>query len=535
VPSYPLLFLQADLAFAECSRPFSRQLFALAFPNRGWLRRDRQTEAFGHPRSQVGVDRVPVAFDRALLDEALHPLAQVPDDVADQMVPIGRRHHLPVERAGLDEVVVVLVRHVGRAHDLAALYEPARIAVALRVGPRPTITVGRVDRLGVVVVVAHLAVLVVVVHLVDRPVDRQLLIVRAGAIAVRVAVGEQPPQHHPVRAGPDARDKVRHLEPGLLDLGEEVLGVAVEHHPADRDRRVVLVRPDLGQVERVEVVGGRVLVRHDLHLEAPGRVVLAGDRLPQVTPVVVEVLGAYGPGLGVGEVLDALLGLEVVLDPEPLARGVLPHIRAAAVAVHVAVGARRAPVAHQDRHLVGRLGRERPEVPLHVVAAQAGVGHTLLRVNEVGELHGVTHEEDRRVVADEVVVAFFGVELEGEAAHVAVRVRVALFGGHLRETREHRRALANYVEKGGFGPPGDIGGHLEVAEGTAALDVVHAIGDALADEVGQLLEQVGILQQHGTVGADRERGIVARRGVAGIGCCYWSLLFLFVAQLFLQS
>jgi hypothetical protein len=31
-------------------------------------------------------------------------------------------------------------------------------------------------------------------------------------------------------------------------------------------------------------------------------------------------------------------------------------------------------------------------------------------VNEVRELHGVTHEEDRRVVADEVVVALFGID-----------------------------------------------------------------------------------------------------------------------------
>ena len=160
-------------------------------------------------------------------------------------------------------------------------------------------------------------------------------------------------------------------------------------------------------------------------------------------------------------------------------------------------------------HLVGRLGRERPEVPLHVVAAQAGVGQALLRVDEVGELHRVTHEEDRRVVADEVVVAFLGVELEGEAAHVAVRVRVALFGGHRREAHEHRRALADFVEEGGLGPLADVGGHLEVAERAAALDVVHAIGDALADEVGQLLDQVGILQQHGSGRADRERVLVA--------------------------
>ena len=36
-------------------------------------------------------------------------------------------------------------------------------------------------------------------------------------------------------------------------------------------------------------------------------------------------------------------------------------------------GARRAAVAHQLDHLVGRLWRQRPEVPLHVVAAHAAV------------------------------------------------------------------------------------------------------------------------------------------------------------------
>ena len=230
---------------------------------------------------------------------------------------------------------------------------------------------------------------------------------------------------------------------------------------------------------------------------------------------------------------DALLGLEVVLDPELLAGGVLPHIRAAGVGVHVAPGARRAAIAHQVDHLMGRLGRERPEVPLHVVAAHAGVGQTQLRVDEVGEFHRVTHEEDRRVVADDVVVALLGVELDGDAAHVAVRVGGALVGGHDREAQEQRRALANFVEEGGLGPLGNVGGHLEVAEGAAALDVVHAIGDALADEVGQLLVQVPILQQIGAAGADCKRVFIAWCGSAGIGCCD-GLFCVLVAHLFLN-
>src|SRR5258706_15665756 len=86
------------------------------------------------------------------------------------MVPIGRRKLLPVERAGLDEVVIVLVRHVGLAHDLAGIHEPARIVVALRVGLRSAIAVRRVDRLVPIVAGANWAVLVVVLHLRVRPV-----------------------------------------------------------------------------------------------------------------------------------------------------------------------------------------------------------------------------------------------------------------------------------------------------------------------------------------------------------------------------
>ena len=138
-------------------------------------------------------------------------------------------------------------------------------------------------------------------------------------------------------------------------------------------------------------------------------------------------------------------------------------------------------------------------------------------MDEVRELHRVADEEDRRVVADHVVVALFGVELHGEAAHVPVRVGVALLAGHRRQPGEERRSLADLVEEGGLGPLGDVGGHLEVAEGATALDVVDAVGDALADEVGELLDQVGILQQVGPGRADRERVLVAGHRDAGIG------------------
>ena len=80
------------------------------------------------------------------------------------------------------------------------------------------------------------------------------------------------------------------------------------------------------------------------------------DRLVQVAQVVVGVLRGHRLRLGVGEVLDALVGLEVVLDPELLAAGVDPHEGVAAVAVHVPPGPGYAPVGHEERHLVADSG-----------------------------------------------------------------------------------------------------------------------------------------------------------------------------------
>ena len=70
-----------------------------------------------------------------------------------------------------------------------------------------------------------------------------------------------------------------------------------------------------------------------------------------------------------------------------------------------------------------RLGRQADEVelPVGVLPVRHRVG--LEGVDEVGELDGVADEEDLEVVADEIPVAVLGVELDGEAARVAQRLR----------------------------------------------------------------------------------------------------------------
>jgi hypothetical protein len=79
------------------------------------------------------------------------------------------------------------------------------------------------------------------------------------------------------------------------------------------------LRPDLGQVERVVAAPSRRRLGHDLHVHRPLREVAALDGFEQVALVAFAVLADQRlGGFGVGQVLDALLGAEVELDPEAL-------------------------------------------------------------------------------------------------------------------------------------------------------------------------------------------------------------------------
>ena len=161
---------------------------------------------------------------------------------------------------------------------------------------------------------------------------------------------------------------------------------------------------------------------------------------------------------------------------------------------------------------VGRLGRQRDEVPERVVRARRlrhlVVRFGLHRVHEVGELHRVLDEEHRDVVADQVPVAFLRVELGREAAHVAHGVGAAALARHRGEAHEHRGALADRREGHGAGDVGQRLGALEVAVRARAARVHDALRDPLVVEVGDLLAQDEVLEQRRPARAEPQRVLV---------------------------
>jgi len=295
----------------------------------------------------------------------------------------------------------------------------------------------------------------------------------------------------------------------------EVLGELVQGEFAHGNQRVILLAPGLGDVEGVNLVAFGLGFRHDLHLEGPGRVVAVLDVLVEVTTVVFGVGAGQAVSFCLGEVANALVGLEVVLHPETLTFGVNPLVGVGGEAVHFTVGGGQTAVTEQPGYLVCRFRGEGPEVPAHLEGLEVGVRGALLGVNEVGELDGITDEEHGGVVAHHVVVALFGVELEGETAWVALRVGGAFFAGDGGEAGEDGGLLAGLEEVGG-GVGGNVFRYFKDTECTGAFSVDDALWGAFAVEVGEFVNESHVVESDVALLTLLEGEVIGGDGSTGV-------------------
>uniref|UniRef100_A0A182JAW5 Uncharacterized protein n=1 Tax=Anopheles atroparvus TaxID=41427 RepID=A0A182JAW5_ANOAO len=461
-------------------------------------------QSLRQPATEIGIHHGEV-LDRTLLEER-RGVAQMTGDVVDQPLAGGIVQHAPIEDGRLGEVV--LVARLDTLH--VARHLPRRVLQLVRTRAR----VGSVERVrevvrrtALVVGAVHWTVALEVAggHAV-RAVHRQHQVVGAHSVAVGVSVREQARLQHLVRRRFDAGHQVGRRERGLLHLGEVVARVAIEHHAADGDQRELALRPHLGQIERIERHLLGLLERHHLELERPAGEVLLRDRVVQIADAVVRIGSGQLVGARHVHVLNALIRLEVELAVHRLALGVDQLERVRTVPVHEPVAVRDAAVREQEHHLMRRFRAQRDKVPEHVRILQVRRRVALLRVDEAREQHRIADEEYWRVVAHHIPHAVVGVELDGETARIAGRVGRAALTADGREAYGERRLLADRLKYLRRTVLRDVVRHLEVAEGAGALGVDHTLRNALAVEVGQLVDQVHVLQQDRAARAHRLRG-----------------------------
>ena len=117
-----------------------------------------------------------------------------------------------------------------------------------------------------------------------------------------------------------------------------------------------------------------------------------------------------------------------------------------------------------------------------------------MRVVEVGEAQRVAEEKHRRIVADDVPVTLFGIELQREAADIALGVRGAALACDCGEACEHGGLFADLRKYLCLGVARDVVGDGECAVRAGAFGVHPPLRDYFAGEMRQLFDQPNVLQ-----------------------------------------
>jgi hypothetical protein len=124
------------------------------------------------------------------------------------------------------------------------------------------------------------------------------------------------------------------------------------------------------------------------------------DRIEQRLNAVVRVFTSQLSGSGAIKRLESTIGTDVDLNIDKGAIVLDELERMSRVAVHVVVAIWGATITKEDHNLMNRLRVLAEVVPEHVGIFGMPLWVTLLSVDEVGKLGGVTQEEDGGVVED---------------------------------------------------------------------------------------------------------------------------------------
>lgn len=239
----------------------------------------------------------------------------------------------------------------------------------------------------------------------------------------------------------------------MLSLGMEVLWVPVEGELTDLLQRVVGVRPDFGDVVDVESVLFSVGNWHHLNEKGPGWEVSVLDGVEEIGGGEILVSHTHLSRLLGSEILDSLVGLEVILNPEGFSSGIDPLKGVRSISIHVAITIGSSTVRHENGNLMKSLRGVGPEVPGHLGALDTSLRVSLLGVDEIRELDWVLDEENWSVVSYDVVVSFFGVKFDSETSWIPIAIVCTTFSSDSGEAQEAVGLLANTLQEVGLSPP----------------------------------------------------------------------------------
>src|ERR1035437_10089327 len=222
---------------------------------------DLPAERMSHALTILRIALVEVA-DLQILDALLH-LPKSARDVMEQAL-LGVHRHQAEKIPWLRIEVAIMLAMVKPPHRRTRI--GSRTLLETRVFLRAAKAVRLVVRRSAAVVgERHRPIAVVRPKRTLWRIDGKLIVVDAQPVTMRIRVADQASLQHLVGREAHSRHNVAWLERSLLHFGKVILRIAIELEFADVDQRIVLVWPDLREVERIDVICRGLSLRHYLH------------------------------------------------------------------------------------------------------------------------------------------------------------------------------------------------------------------------------------------------------------------------------
>jgi len=196
--------------------------------------------------------------------EELTGLGEMFGQIANKSFPAAIVQGVGPKVGDLTEVIFRITAHksVNISGQGAAGLQPQSPGTFLRAAERVGEVVG-----GPILIVGHrhLSIPLEVPHINSvGAVHRDLHVVNAHAMTLRVPVSKETTLEHLIGRWLDPRNHVSRTEGQLLHLREVVGGIAIKDQFSDRQQGKILLGPHFGHVERVETTLFGLLVEHYL-------------------------------------------------------------------------------------------------------------------------------------------------------------------------------------------------------------------------------------------------------------------------------
>lgn len=286
----------------------------------------------------------------------------------------------------------------------------------------------------------------------------------------------------------DARNHNSRAESNLLILVKEVVNVFVQHQATNGLERQDIFRPDLCDIKRVEVKLVFMSRIHHLNEETPLRIVPGSDGVIEILSSMAVVGSTDLDSFLIEEAFNPTRRFPVELHIVSFSGSVDKHVSVDTKAIHVPVVLWDTEIIKEEREHVETLRVVREEVQYPPVLLNVGFGIRFQGVDHVGELHAVADEEDGEVVANEIEVAFSGVELDGKTTRISESLGAATLVDDGGETNNDGSLDTGSSEKISTSEVGNVMSDFKETLCTGTSGMHNPLRDPLPVEVGEFLK-----------------------------------------------